>query len=422
MMNYKKIIDDSFSTFTPLTANEEIIRNVTERAEKMEKKKRISIKKPVIAVCAAVAAVTAGTISVGAATNWGYIDYFKNMFAKNYEGNVAVNTEIKEVPVQTTAEYQNISEITTVGNEINTPVTTVSKTTVQTTEKIEYVPEQPIGSFDFEKHGKALGITMKGEGVTATVDGILVYDDMCYLMYTVEATDELLEKTNGEIPGLRIDFGHFSFKVDGKIAGGMGYSTGSLSEEGNKRTGFIEIEYDNVDMAGKTLNITFISDANFNGVYTEILNQKQDILVDFPVSESFEKKLDEAVKTETFDGTLLKARVSGFRTMLFFEGVTTVLMPDYSKLTPEQFEDEEYIKSLEPEKSAAESLREELISDEKAVVTLKDGTIVMAKTGGTHSTQEGSNITTEIELRYTYPVSPGDIESISFGDYSIAIE
>ena len=411
MMNYKKIFDDSFSTLAPLTANEEIIRNVTERAEKMEKKKRISIKKPVIAVCAAVAAVAVGTISVGAATGWGYIDYFKNMFAQNYEGSVAVNTEIKEVPVQTTAEYQDISENTT-----------ASESTAQTTEKIEYMPEQPIGTFDFEKHGKALDLTMEGDGVTATVDGILVYDDMCYLMYTVEATDELLQKTNGEIPGLRIDFGHFGFRVDGKIAGGMGYSTGSLSVEGNKRTGFIEIEYDNVDMAGKTLNITFISEAYSDGNYTEILNQKQDIPVDFPVSETIERELGTAVKTETFDGTLLKARVSGFRTMLFFDGVTTVLMPDYSKLTPEQIKDEEYIKSIEPEKSAAESLRDELIPDEKAVVTLKDGTIVMAKTEQTHSTQEGSSITTEIELRYTYPVYPSDIESISFSDYSIAIE
>ena len=126
MMNYKKIIDDSFSTLTPLTVNEEIIRNVTERAEKMEKKKRISIKKPVIAVCAAVAAVAVGTISVGAATNWGYIDYFKNMFAQNYEGSVAVNTEIKEAPVQTTAEYQNISENTTAFKDV-VPISIPSK-------------------------------------------------------------------------------------------------------------------------------------------------------------------------------------------------------------------------------------------------------------------------------------------------------
>ncbi len=422
-MNYREIINDSFSTLTPLKTNEEIIRNVTERAEKMEKKRRVKVKKPVIAVCAAAAAIAVGTISVGAVTNWGYIDYFKNMFAKNYEGSVTVNTEVIEMAVQTTSDdNQNISVSTTVNDKLNAPEISVLETTAKTTEKVEYVPEQPIGTFDFEKHGKALDLTMKGDGVTATVDGILVYDDMCYLMYTVEATDELLEKTNGEIPGLRIDFGHFGFKVNGKIAGGMGYSTGSLFEESNKRTGYIEIEYTNVDMAGKTLNITFISDANFNGVYTEILNQKKDILVDFPISDTLEKELGTAVKTDTFDGTLLKARVSGFRTMLFFDGVTTVLMPDYSKLTPEQFKDGEYMKSIEPEKSAGESLRDELIPDEKAVVTLKDGTIVMAKTGKIHSTQDGSVITTEIELRYTYPVNPSDIESISFGDYNITIE
>lgn len=84
-MNYKKIIKDFFSTLAPLTANEEIIRNVTERAEKMEKKKRISIKKPVIAVCAAVAAVAVGTISVGAATDWDYFGVFGQIFGKSGE-------------------------------------------------------------------------------------------------------------------------------------------------------------------------------------------------------------------------------------------------------------------------------------------------------------------------------------------------
>ena len=66
-MNYKKIISDSFSTLTPLTTNDEIIRNVTERAEKMENKRRISIRKPVIAICAAVAAVALGTVGAAAA-------------------------------------------------------------------------------------------------------------------------------------------------------------------------------------------------------------------------------------------------------------------------------------------------------------------------------------------------------------------
>lgn len=59
-MNYKKIIDDSFSTLTPLTTNEEIIRNVTERAEKMEKKKNMSIKKAAVIIVAAAAVMTLG--------------------------------------------------------------------------------------------------------------------------------------------------------------------------------------------------------------------------------------------------------------------------------------------------------------------------------------------------------------------------
>ena len=73
--------------------------------ELLREKKKIKVSKPIIAVCAAVAAVAVGTISVGAATGWGYMDYFRNMFAEKYEGSVTV----LESPVQTTAtEKQNI--------------------------------------------------------------------------------------------------------------------------------------------------------------------------------------------------------------------------------------------------------------------------------------------------------------------------
>ena len=40
-MNYKKIISDTFSSLVPLTENEEIIKCVTERAEKMSTKKTL---------------------------------------------------------------------------------------------------------------------------------------------------------------------------------------------------------------------------------------------------------------------------------------------------------------------------------------------------------------------------------------------
>ena len=84
-MNYKKIIKDSFSTLAPLTVNEEIIRNVTERAEKMEKKKRIAFKKPLAIIAAAVLTVAAATISVGAATDWDYFGVFGQIFGKSGE-------------------------------------------------------------------------------------------------------------------------------------------------------------------------------------------------------------------------------------------------------------------------------------------------------------------------------------------------
>lgn len=104
-MNYRKIIDDSFSTLTPLTANEEIMRNVTERAEKMEKKKRISIKKPIIAVCAAVAAVAVGTISVGAVNGWNYAEVFQSLFGEK-TGNIMENIVPEAVVLEDT--LQNI--------------------------------------------------------------------------------------------------------------------------------------------------------------------------------------------------------------------------------------------------------------------------------------------------------------------------
>ena len=90
-MNYKRIIERSFSALTPPTANEEIIRNVTERAEKKSMKKKFKLRKPIIAVCAAIAALMLGTVTVGAATDWDYFGVFSSIFgekAENLKGYV----------------------------------------------------------------------------------------------------------------------------------------------------------------------------------------------------------------------------------------------------------------------------------------------------------------------------------------------
>ena len=71
-MNYKKLIKESFSQVVPVSDNESFRNNVLERTEKMENRRKISLKKPVIAVCAAVAALSLGVTGAAAA---GIIDF-----------------------------------------------------------------------------------------------------------------------------------------------------------------------------------------------------------------------------------------------------------------------------------------------------------------------------------------------------------
>lgn len=57
-MNLNKMFQNSFSRVSPVKSEDELLKSVLERTEKMENKKKISIKKPVvIAVCAAAVAV-----------------------------------------------------------------------------------------------------------------------------------------------------------------------------------------------------------------------------------------------------------------------------------------------------------------------------------------------------------------------------
>lgn len=66
-MNYKRLIKKSFSGVVPLTDNESFRKSITERTVQMENKKRFTFKKPAIAVCAVIAALSLG-ITAAAAT------------------------------------------------------------------------------------------------------------------------------------------------------------------------------------------------------------------------------------------------------------------------------------------------------------------------------------------------------------------
>lgn len=392
MNNYKRLFEQISSN----ESDEVLVSRVMARKADIMKEnnmhKHFGIRKAVVIPAAAVLVVGAVTVSVGAANNWDYARAFRGMFAQKYEGNVSV-TEQEIYPDSVPAESGSAPEQT-----------------------VELVPEKEIGTFDFEKYGKPLDIVMEGDGITAKLDGMLVYDDMCYIMYTVTATDELLETTGGVIPGLRIDFGNFGFRIDNVFAGGMGYSTEIISEDGNTETGCIKISYDTVDLAGKTLNIDFLAETKAGDPDTAILSCHKDIPIDFNLPENIEKELSVDFRLNSFDGVINRIKVSGLKSDLYFSGNITDA-PDMAYYDAITAEDGQMIEDIEtPEVSVID----EITALGDAVVTLKDGTTVTAK-GGVVRTYGGENGKTDgcIELHYTYPLNPDDVQSIAFGDFVI---
>ena len=416
MNNYKKL----FEQISPGESDETLVTKVLARKAELMKEnntkkttKNIFLRKAVVIPAAAVLTLGTATLTVGAVNNWDYSKAFRGMFAAKYEGNVSVSEQVSD------------------NSTTSSSLTESSPTSSSLTESsnIEYVPEKPIGTFDFEKYGKQLGIVLKGDGITATLDGMLVYDDLCYIMYTTEATDELLAKTGGEVPGLRIDWGNFAFKIDGKIAGGMGYTGETISETANTRTGFMEIHYDTVDLAGKTLNIGLLSETHLGDPSTALINEQIDIPIDFNPSENIEKELNLKLKTDSFDGEISKIKVSGFRSILSFAGKSNISEPEIT-FEPTTLENADksgdwnnvpYYYIDEQERSPRRGLYDELEEFGDAVITLKDGTTVNAKFKSlrTRSPSSEGDLRGEIELRYTYPIDPADVSSITFGDYTI---
>ncbi len=66
-MNYHKIFKDAFSAVALQTDDESFAKSIAERKNEMENQKKISIKKPIIAICAAVAALSLGAVTAAAA-------------------------------------------------------------------------------------------------------------------------------------------------------------------------------------------------------------------------------------------------------------------------------------------------------------------------------------------------------------------
>ncbi|MGN0617721.1 MAG: hypothetical protein ACI4J7_01710 [Ruminiclostridium sp.] len=88
-MSIEKKLRDSFSEITPPTKNEAIIKNVIERADKMNKNNnngKRKLNRVTVTIIAAATAIVAGTVTVGAATGWNFNLAF-NQVSKTVAGN-----------------------------------------------------------------------------------------------------------------------------------------------------------------------------------------------------------------------------------------------------------------------------------------------------------------------------------------------
>ena len=79
-MSFNSRFKQEFSDIAPLTDNRTICRNVIERANIMKENKKIRFGKAWIAAAAVVTALSAATVTVGAANNWDFNAAFRGIF------------------------------------------------------------------------------------------------------------------------------------------------------------------------------------------------------------------------------------------------------------------------------------------------------------------------------------------------------
>lgn len=132
----KKEYIELFDRISPQSSNEEFLSQILGKAEKMEKKDKISIKKPVIAVLATVFTLAAATVTVGAATGWDFNGGFDAVFRNRTE--------------QYSSEYQAYET-----------------------------------GFDFAKYGKELDLHYTFDDYTLNVYGVIADESTAYVMYDV---------------------------------------------------------------------------------------------------------------------------------------------------------------------------------------------------------------------------------------------
>lgn len=132
----KKEYNELFNRISPQSSNVEFLSEILGKAEKMKKKNKISIKKPIIAAFAAVFTLAAATVTVGAATGWDFNGGFDAVF-KNRTEQYATENQVYE------------------------------------------------SGFDFARYGKELDLHYTFDDYTLNIYGVIADKSTAYIMYDV---------------------------------------------------------------------------------------------------------------------------------------------------------------------------------------------------------------------------------------------
>ncbi len=235
-MNLNKIFRDSFSAVSPVKSNDELFKSVLERTEKMENKKKISLRKPVVIAIAAVAVMALGITAMAESPGFNQFIYTTTGFVIDPD-KIVYATPIPQKPVDGFTLIEDMGEPIaegTIKQEIATELWSVplKKTTENkfTVEKIAYNNGQTMvldEGFGFEENQCAKIIIdadlsaeyhtdQNGEYVAVGY----IYDDVAYEIFA--------GKTYGE--NLSVNFiaeeaGEYSFYIINCSAGLQNYDS-----------------------------------------------------------------------------------------------------------------------------------------------------------------------------------------------------
>ncbi len=233
----KKEYIELFDRISPQSSNEEFLSQILGKAEKMEKKNKISIKKPAIAAFAVVFTLAAATVTVGAATGWDFNGGFDAVFKNRSE------------------QY------------INTPVYQ--------------------SGFDFAKYGKELDLHYTFDDYTLNIYGVIADESTAYVMYDVVFDEDFDYKE-------RDKYTQWDMKAILETAdSAMNTNYGHLIEVNGNRFTFYKMATsgkEDINLAGNTLILDFYrlergieNSVECNELYSESQTVKCGLTVEIPV-------------------------------------------------------------------------------------------------------------------------------------------